>query len=77
MGLEPTPDHEDLARYLEQKDALTKPWYLLQLRLSRLKLEKESLGSEEYMRRIQDAHSDLMKMGEFWRGREAEMFGQG
>lgn len=77
MGSVPTPSHEDLARYLEQNDALTKPWLLLQLRLSRLKEEKDSLGADEYLRRVQDAHNDLMRLGSFWRGREAELFGLG
>jgi hypothetical protein len=75
MGPVPTPNHEDLARYLEQNDALSKPWLMLQLRMSRLREEKESLGADEYLRRVQDAHNDLMRLGTFWRGREAELFG--
>ncbi|NQV10386.1 MAG: hypothetical protein HQ527_04345 [Cyanobacteria bacterium] len=71
----PTP--EELARYLEQQGAITKPWLLLQLRLSKLKEEKEltGMGGDEYLRRIQDAHQDLMRIGDFWKGREAETFG--
>jgi hypothetical protein len=75
MGSAPAPNHEDLARYLEQNDALAKPWLMFQLRLSRLKVEKDSMGADEYLRRVQDAHSDLMRLGCFWRGREAELFG--
>ncbi|MCP9800017.1 hypothetical protein KBY67_04360 [Synechococcus sp. RedBA-s] len=75
MGSAPAPSHEDLARYLEQNGALTKPWLMLQLRLSRLKKEKDSMGADEYLRRVQDAHTDLMRLGSFWRGREAELFG--
>lgn len=75
MGHGPDPSHEDLARYLERNGALAKPWLMLQLRLSRLKLEKDQLGSEEYLRRVQDAHRDLMQLGSFWKGRERELFG--
>ncbi|MCP9773263.1 hypothetical protein KBY66_11600 [Synechococcus sp. Tobar12-5m-g] len=70
-----SPSSEDLARYLEQKGALTKPWLLMQLRLSKLKEEKEAMGQDEYILRVQDAHADLMRMGEFWRGQERETFG--
>ncbi len=75
MGSAPTPRHDELARYLEQSGALSKPWLMLQLRLSRLREEKDSLGAEDYLRRVQDAHGDLMRLGAFWRGREVETFG--
>ncbi len=75
MVPDPQPSHEDLARYLEHNGALAKPWLMLQLRLSRLKQDKERLGPDEYLRRVQDAHSDLMKLGSFWQGRERELFG--
>ena len=73
MGRPPSSD--DLARYLEHKGTITKPWHLLQLRLSKLKDEKATLGPDEYLARVQDAHADLMRMGEFWKGREPETFG--
>lgn len=69
------PSPEELARYLEQQGAISKPWLLMQIRLSKLKEEKPSMGSDEYLRRIQDAHQDLMRIGAFWKGREAETFG--
>jgi hypothetical protein len=69
------PSSEDLARYLEQKGALTKPWLLMQLRLSKLQEEKASMGPDEYLLRVQDAHADLMRMGPFWQGRERQTFG--
>jgi hypothetical protein len=27
------------------------------------------------MERLREAHADLMRLGEFWKGREAEVFG--
>jgi hypothetical protein len=29
------------------------------------------------MARLQEAHADLMRLGEFWKGREREVFGGG
>jgi hypothetical protein len=51
----------DLARYLEQRGELGKPWMLQLLRLTKLK-------------KLQEAHADLMRLGEFWKGREQEVF---
>ena len=28
----------------------------------------------EYVAKIQEAHGDLMRLGKFWKGREAEVF---
>jgi hypothetical protein len=32
------------------------------------------MAPEEYMQNLRDAHADLMRLGEFWKGREAEVF---
>ena len=69
------PGFEDLVRYLESRGELSKPWVLQMLRLAKLKENREQMSPEEYLNSIQDAHSDLMRMGEFWKGREAEVFG--
>ncbi len=69
------PDAGLLARYLEQRGELSKPWALQMLRLAKLKESQHSLPPDEYLERIQEAHADLMRLGEFWRGREAEVFG--
>lgn len=66
---------DDLARYLEQRGELGKPWLLLQLRLAKLKEAKNSMDPADYLQRVQEAHADLMRLGEFWKGREAEVFG--
>ncbi len=75
MSAAPLPSSEDLARYLEARGELGKPWMWHLLRLTKLKESKDSLPPEEYMRRLQEAHADLMRLGEFWKGREAEVFG--
>ena len=69
------PSSEDLARYLEQRGELSKPWNLQMLRLKKLKESKDSMAPEEYIGKVQDAHADLMRLGQFWKGREQEVFG--
>ncbi|MEN9387757.1 MAG: hypothetical protein RLZZ255_733, partial [Cyanobacteriota bacterium] len=65
----------ELARYLEQRGELSKPWMLQLLRLTKLKEERSSMDPQEYMDKLQEAHADLMRLGEFWKGREQEVFG--
>jgi hypothetical protein len=69
------PSSADLALYLEQRGELSKPWLLLQLRLAKLKEAKDSMDPADYLQRVQEAHADLMRLGEFWKGREGEVFG--
>jgi hypothetical protein len=64
----------DLARYLEQRGELGKPWMLQLLRLTKLKEAKASMEPQEYVEKLQEAHADLMRLGEFWKGREQEVF---
>ncbi len=68
------PSAAELARYLEQRGELAKPWHLQLLRLTKLKESRDQLPPEEYLERLQEAHADLMRLGEFWKGREAEVF---
>lgn len=79
MGFQPTPgpsppSSEELALYLEQRGELSKPWMLQMLRLTKLKEAKASMDPMEYMARLAEAHADLMRLGEFWKGREQEVF---
>ncbi|MFM7636182.1 MAG: hypothetical protein ACKO7Z_11555 [Cyanobacteriota bacterium] len=74
MSGSPQPISSELARYLEQRGELSKPWNLQLLRLAKLKEAKDSLSPEDYLARLQEAHADLMRLGEFWKGREAEVF---
>ncbi|GAB4459545.1 MAG: hypothetical protein OHK0037_05140 [Elainellaceae cyanobacterium] len=65
---------EDLARYMAESDRLHQPWLLAQLRLKKLQEQRESLSSEEYLQALADVHHDLMQLGEWWVGREDEVF---
>ena len=69
------PSSDDLARYLEQRGELTKPCNLQLLRLKKLKEAKDSMDPELYLEKVQEAHADLMRLGQFWKGREQEVFG--
>lgn len=69
------PSSVELARYLESRGDLSKPWMLQMLRLAKLKEARGSMSHEDYMSSLKEAHSDLMRLGEFWKGREAEVFG--
>ena len=69
------PSAAELARYLESRGELSKPWMLQMLRLAKLKEARGSMSQEDYMCSIKQAHSDLIRLGEFWKGREAEVFG--
>jgi len=71
----PTPNSQELARYLEQRGELGKPWMLQLLRLTKLKEAKDTMEPQEFLDRLQEAHADLMRLGEFWKGREPEVFG--
>ena len=69
------PSSDDLARYLEQRGELSKPWNLQMLRLKKLKEAKASMDPQLYLEKVQEAHADLMRLGQFWKGREQEVFG--
>ena len=70
----PSPSSEELARYLEQRGELGKPWMLQLLRLTKLKEAKDSMDPDAYLASLQEAHADLMRLGAFWKGREQEVF---
>lgn len=74
MASGPQPSSADLARYLESRGELSKPWMLQMLRLSKLKESRDQMPPEKYLQALQEAHADLMRLGEFWKGREAEVF---
>jgi hypothetical protein len=75
MSPAPIPSSEDLARYLEARGELGKPWMWHLLRLAKLKETRDSLPPDDYIERLKEAHADLMGLGEFWKGREPEVFG--
>ena len=65
----------ELAKYIEATDGISKPWLLVQLRLSKLQEKKDSISSQEYFSELEDIQADLLKLGEWWKGRENEVFG--
>jgi len=68
-------DSEDLARYLEATNSISKPWLLAQLRLQKL-VERRSLSEpEQYEAELADILQDVMNLGEWWKGIEEAEFG--
>ncbi len=74
MASAPQPSSADLARYLESRGELGKPWMLQMLRLAKLKESRDQMSADAYLKSLQEAHADLMRLGEFWKGRESEVF---
>jgi hypothetical protein len=66
---------KELAQYIEATDSISKPWMLVQLRLKKLQERKEQMPSQEYMTELEDIQADLLKLGEWWKGIESEVFG--
>lgn len=67
-------DSKDLAQYIEATDGISKPWLLVQLRLKKLQERKHNLTQLQYLQELEEIHGDLMKLGEWWKGREKEVF---
>ena len=55
------PSSDDLARYLEQRGELTKPWNLQMLRLKKLKEAKDSMDPQLYFEKLQEQTPYLTK----------------
>ncbi len=68
-------DSKELAQYIEATGGISKPWLLVQLRLSKLQERKEQTSPQEYMSELADIQADLLKLGEWWKGIEGEVFG--
>ncbi|MEO0352583.1 MAG: hypothetical protein AAF282_21280 [Cyanobacteria bacterium P01_A01_bin.15] len=64
----------ELANYIEATDGISKPWLLIQLRLKKLQERRPELSADDYANQVADIHSDLMKLGEWWVGRESDVF---
>lgn len=65
----------DLARYIEQTNGISKPWLLAQLRLQKLQERRIELTAEDYATELADIYKDVMSLGEWWVGIEADVFG--
>ena len=66
---------DELARYIETIDGISKPWLLVQLRLKKLEESRHTIADLEYIATLADIHQDLMNLGEWWKGIEEEVFG--
>ena len=65
---------DELARYIETINGISQPWLLIQLRLKKLEETRHTIADLEYITTLADIHQDLMNLGEWWKGREAEVF---
>ncbi|HEY9615510.1 MAG TPA: hypothetical protein V6C64_01625 [Microcoleaceae cyanobacterium] len=67
-------DSNNLARYIEATNGISKPWLLVQLRLKKLEERRHTISTEEYLREVEGLHQELMNLGEWWVGLEDEVF---
>lgn len=73
--MHPEDPRHDLPQYLAATGDWHKPWLLLQLRMQKLQAGRPQMDTAAYAAALADIHRDLMTLGEWWAGREAEMFG--
>ncbi len=67
-------DSQQLARYIEATDGISKPWLLVLLRQQKLQERRGELTAAEYDAALKELHQDLMQLGEWWHGIEEEVF---
>ena len=67
---------DDLAKYVEATNGISKPWLLAQVRLQKLQERRDSLTAQEYETELADIHQALSNLGEWWVGIEDDVFGQ-
>lgn len=67
-------DSNDIAQYIEQTNGLSKPWMLIQWRLKKLQEQKSEMDADAYMKALAELHDSLMNLGEWWVGREEDVF---
>jgi hypothetical protein len=67
-------DSQDLARYIEAADGISKPWLLAQLRIQKLQERRSTLSPEEYEAELAEIHQSVMNLGEWWVGIEDQAF---
>lgn len=68
-------DSKELAQYIEATNGISKPWLLIQLRIKKLQETRHTLSEQDYLSKIAELHQDLMNLGEWWVGREEDVFG--
>jgi hypothetical protein len=69
-------DSQDLAKYLEATDGISKPWLLAQLRLKKLAERRADMDPGDYEAELADIHQAVMNMGEWWHGIEDREFNE-
>lgn len=67
----------DWARYIEATDGLSKPWLLVSWRLAMLRERQAEMSPDDFTAALAELHQDPMGLGEWWIGREEEVFGLG
>jgi hypothetical protein len=67
-------DSQDLAKYIEASDGISKPWLLAQLRIKKLQERRSTMSSEQYEAELAEIHRAVMDMGEWWVGIEDQEF---
>lgn len=67
-------DSRELAQFIEARDGISKPWLLVLLRLTKLQERKDTTPPDVYMKELGALHQELMGLGEWWVGREEELF---
>ena len=67
-------DSHQLAKYIEETNGMSKPWLLVQLRPAKLKERRNDMTTEEFNAHLGELHTELMKLGEWWKGQEDEVF---
>ena len=57
---------QDIARYIEETDGISKPWLLLQLRLKKLEERRTQLLPETYYNELEEIRQELINL-EQWK----------
>jgi hypothetical protein len=65
---------DDIAKYIEATNGISKPWLLVQIRLKKLQERRSQISQEEYLETLEDIRNDMMRLGEWWKGKENEVF---
>lgn len=65
---------DELAKYIEATNGISKPWLLVQLRLKKLQERRDTLPPDKYVAELADLQQDLANLGDWWVGIEDQVF---
>jgi hypothetical protein len=68
MPTNPQPSSEQLARFMEQRGDIHKPWNLQILRLQKLKEAKNTMDPLEYIAKLQEGPCRFDALGQILEG---------